>query len=262
MSNFVTLHQFAGTITEATIVSWLVRVGDRIDIGDALVEVENEIATMEITSLHKGIIGGFYASEGMIVPVGDSLAVILDEGEDLPEPPSNSNGYRSNDSSTKVRVNNGLETGTAKFNSTEGEVAENNYDERISSSGMPRVFISFVIFIVIGIVAFLSYDHYLTKEEEKEKKDNQRKKEIEQEYDLRAIEFSKPEVRNEMLGNLKIGDKIILQMKSLELFSGSSIISIDSNIIELKGGLFRNNEVQKVSIENIRWLKLRVRNKE
>ena len=65
-----------------------------------------------------------------------------------------------------------------------------------------------------------------------------------------------------MLGNLKIGDKIILQMKNLELFSGSSIISIDSNIIELKGGLFRNNEVQKVSIENIRWLKLRVRNKE
>ena len=262
MSNFVTLHQFAGTITEATIVRWLVRVGDRIDIGDALVEVENEIATMEITSLHKGIIGAFYASEGMIVPIGDSLAVILDEGEDLPEPPSNSNGYRSNDSSTKVRVNNGLETGAAKFNSTGGEVAENNYDERISSSGMPRVFISFIISIVIGIVAFLSYDHYLTKEEEKEKKDNQRKKEIEQEYDLRAIEFSKPEVRNEMLGNLKIGDKIILQMKNLELFSGSSIISIDSNIIELKGGLFRNNEVQKVSIENIRWLKLRVRNKE
>ena len=259
MSNFVTLNQFADTITEATIVRWLVRVGDRIDIGDALVEVENEIATMEITSLHKGIIGAFYASEGMIVPVGDSLAVILDEGEDLPEPPPNSNGYRSNDSSTKVRVNNGLETGTAKFNSTGGEVAQNNYDERISSSGMPRVFISFIIFIVIGIVAFLSYDHYLTKEEEKE---NQRKKEREQELDLRAIEFSKPEVRNEILGNLKIGDKIILQMKSLELFSGSSIISIDSNIIELKGGLFRNNEVQKVSIENIRWLKLRVRNKE
>ena len=87
-------------------------------------------------------------------------------------------------------------------------------------------------------------------------------KEREQEYDLRAIEFSKPEVRNEMIGNLKIADEITLQMKSLELFSGSSIISIDSNIIELKGGLFRNNEVQKVSIENIRWLKLRVRNKE
>jgi hypothetical protein len=122
----------------------------------------------------------------------------------------------------------------------------------------------FIIFlcVVIGLVFSLSYNNYIAKEQEKEKKDNQRKKEIEQEYDLRAIEFSKPEVRNEMLGNLKIGDKIILQMKSLELFSGSSIISIDSNIIELKGGLFRNNEVQKVSIENIRWLKLRVRNKE
>ena len=85
MPNFVTLNQFSDTITEATIVRWLVRVGDRIDIGDALVEVENEIATMEITSLHKGIIGAFYASEGMTVPVGHSLAVILDEGEDLPE---------------------------------------------------------------------------------------------------------------------------------------------------------------------------------
>ena len=127
MPNFVTLNQFSDTIAEATIVRWLVRVGDRIDIGDALVEVENEIASMEITSPHKGIIGALYASEGMKVPVGDSLAVILDEGEDLPEPPSISNGYRSNDSSTKVRVNNGLETGTAKFNSTGGEVAQDNY---------------------------------------------------------------------------------------------------------------------------------------
>ena len=151
MPNFITLNQFADTITEATIVRWLVRVGDRIDIGDALVEVENEIASMEITSPHKGIIGALYASEGMKVPVGDSLAVILDEGEDLPEPPSINNEHRSNDSSTKVRVNNGLETGTAKFNST----------------GIPRVFYFIYFLIIIGIVAFLSY---VTNEEEKEKK--------------------------------------------------------------------------------------------
>ena len=72
--------------TSTQIRSQLPLIDQRVvDIGDALVEVENEIATMEITSLHKGIIGAFYASEGMTVPVGDSLAVILDEGEDLPE---------------------------------------------------------------------------------------------------------------------------------------------------------------------------------
>ena len=61
-------------------------------------------------------------------------------------------------------------------------------------------------------------------------------------------------------GNLKIGDKITLQMTSLELCSGASIISIDRDIIKLKGGVFKNNQVQNINIKNIRWLTIWKRN--
>ena len=66
---------------------------------------------------------------------------------------------------------------------------------------------------------------------------------VREQNNLKAIEFSKPEVRNKILGNLKIGDKITLQMKSLELCIGASIISIDRDIIKLKGGVFKNSNV-------------------
>ena len=121
----------------------------------------------------------------------------------------------------------------------------------------------FIIFlcVAIGLVFFLSYNDYLAKEQEKEKQKREQVGErVREQNNLKAIEFSKPEVRNKILGNLKIGDKITLQMKSLELCIGASIISIDRDIIKLKGGVFKNNQVQNINIKNIRWLTIWKRN--
>ena len=121
----------------------------------------------------------------------------------------------------------------------------------------------FIIFlcVAIGLVFFLSYNDYLAKEQEKEKQKREQVGErVREQNNLKAIEFSKPEVRNKILGNLKIGDKITLQMKSLELCIGASIISIDRDIIKLKGGVFKNNQVQNINIKNIRWLTIWERN--
>ena len=127
-----------------------------------------------------------------------------------------------------------------------------------------RLFFSIFLSAAIGLVFFLSYNNYLAKEQEKENQKKQKREQVREQVreqnNLKAIEFSKPDVRNKILGNLKIGDKITLQMKSLELCIGASIISIDRDIIKLKGGIFKNNHVQNINIENIRWLTIWERN--
>ena len=81
-----------------------------------------------------------------------------------------------------------------------------------------------------------------------------RKKEIEQEYDLRAIKFSKPEVRTKVVSELKVGDKISLQKINLEVWYRREIISIQGDVLELKGDIYRRDDIKEISINDIRWL--------
>jgi len=118
-----------------------------------------------------------------------------------------------------------------------------------------RLLFSIILTAAIGLVAILSYDDYLTKEEEKEnQKKLIRQKEREQEYDLRAIEFSKPEVRTKVVSGLKVGDKISLQKINLEVWYRREIISIQGDVLELKGDIYRRDDIKEISINDIRWL--------
>ena len=118
-----------------------------------------------------------------------------------------------------------------------------------------RLLFSIILTAAIGLVAFLSYDDYLTKEEEKEnQKKLVRQKKREQEYDLMAIKFSKPEVRTKVVSELKVGDKISLQKINLEVWYRREIISIQGDVLELKGGIYRRDDIKDISINDIRWL--------
>ncbi len=91
MPNYVTMPQLSDTMTEGTLVKWLVKVGDTVEFGDKLAEVETDKATMEMTALDEGTVGALYLDEGAKVPIGENMAVLLEEGEELPDgPPSGS----------------------------------------------------------------------------------------------------------------------------------------------------------------------------
>jgi len=64
------------TSTKAVVVRWLKRQGDRVKIGDPLVELETEKVSYELESPFSGILSKLLAQETAEVPVGDPLCEI------------------------------------------------------------------------------------------------------------------------------------------------------------------------------------------
>jgi len=75
-----------GVVVETVkILKWLKSEGDRVKEGEPLLEIESEKVTTEITSPASGIVGCILYPEGAEVPVTKVAAVIVTEGEAVPE---------------------------------------------------------------------------------------------------------------------------------------------------------------------------------
>ncbi len=81
MADVIRMPRMSDTMEEGNIVGWLKKVGDAIEPGDVLAEVETDKATMELESYQEGVLLYIGIEEGP-VPVNGILAVIGEEGED------------------------------------------------------------------------------------------------------------------------------------------------------------------------------------
>ncbi len=81
MAEVIRMPRMSDTMEEGNIVGWLKKVGDEVEPGDVLAEVETDKATMELESFHEGVLLHIGVAEGA-VPVNAVLAVIGEQGED------------------------------------------------------------------------------------------------------------------------------------------------------------------------------------
>ena len=130
MPDFVQMPQLSDTMTEGTLIRWLVNVGDKVDVGDPLAEVETDKATMEMVAFDEGTIGAIYMDEGTKSPVGETLAVIIEEGEDVPDKPAASDQASSSDDAEEPEP---IETETNESSST-----DNSDGKRIKASPLAK----------------------------------------------------------------------------------------------------------------------------
>jgi 2-oxoisovalerate dehydrogenase E1 component len=63
-------------ITEATIVSWFKKVGEKVGKGEALLEIETDKAVTQVESPAEGILVEILADAGAVVPLGQQLGTI------------------------------------------------------------------------------------------------------------------------------------------------------------------------------------------
>lgn len=77
------MPRLSDTMEEGTVAKWLKKVGDKIEEGDILAEIETDKATMEFESFHEGTLLHIGIQEGDGAPVDTLLAIIGDEGEDI-----------------------------------------------------------------------------------------------------------------------------------------------------------------------------------
>ena len=82
MAEVIRMPRMSDTMEEGNIVAWLKKVGDAVEPGDILAEVETDKATMELESYHEGVLLYIGVEEGT-VPVNSIIAVIGEKGEDF-----------------------------------------------------------------------------------------------------------------------------------------------------------------------------------
>lgn len=83
MAIVVNMPRLSDTMEEGTVAKWLKSVGDKVEEGDILAEIETDKATMEFESFNEGTLLHIGIPEGDTAPVDSLLAIIGDEGEDI-----------------------------------------------------------------------------------------------------------------------------------------------------------------------------------
>ena len=72
----VKVPELAESITEGTIAEWLKNVGDSVEKGEAILELETDKVNVEVVSEEEGVLQEQLASEGDTVEVGQVIATV------------------------------------------------------------------------------------------------------------------------------------------------------------------------------------------
>jgi pyruvate dehydrogenase E2 component (dihydrolipoamide acetyltransferase) len=76
MATVVTMPKLGFDMAEGTLVRWVRRVGETVQKGDVLAEIETDKATVEVEAGESGVVRKHLVGEGVAVPIGTAIAVI------------------------------------------------------------------------------------------------------------------------------------------------------------------------------------------
>ncbi|HDJ3409740.1 TPA: dihydrolipoyllysine-residue succinyltransferase [Staphylococcus aureus] len=93
----VKVPELAESITEGTIAEWLKNVGDSVEKGEAILELETDKVNVEVVSEEAGVLSEQLASEGDTVEVGQAIAIIGEGSGNASKENSNDNTPQQNE---------------------------------------------------------------------------------------------------------------------------------------------------------------------
>ena len=83
MAKIIGLPKLSPTMEEGTLVAWIKKEGDEVDVDDLLAEVETDKATMEFRSFDRGVLLKILVPEGETLEPDVPVAIIGKAGEDI-----------------------------------------------------------------------------------------------------------------------------------------------------------------------------------
>jgi pyruvate dehydrogenase E2 component (dihydrolipoamide acetyltransferase) len=86
MAETINMPKLGFDMAEGVLVRWVKQVGENIDKGDVLAEIETDKATVEVESPASGVILQFMVDQGDVVPVSAPIAIVGEEGEEVEAP--------------------------------------------------------------------------------------------------------------------------------------------------------------------------------
>jgi pyruvate dehydrogenase E2 component (dihydrolipoamide acetyltransferase) len=79
----ITMPALSPTMEEGTLAKWNVKLGDKVEAGDIIAEIETDKATMEVEAVDEGVVAQILVEAGSEgVKVNTVIAVLAEEGED------------------------------------------------------------------------------------------------------------------------------------------------------------------------------------
>jgi pyruvate dehydrogenase E2 component (dihydrolipoamide acetyltransferase) len=76
----IVMPKLSDTMEEGKILKWLKKIGEKIEMGDIIAEVETDKADMEMEALDTGVLAEIRVQEGESVAVGGVIAILSEDG--------------------------------------------------------------------------------------------------------------------------------------------------------------------------------------
>jgi len=76
----VTMPNLSYDMTEGTVAAWLKSVGDQVERGEPIAEIETDKTTVEMEAMASGRLVEIVADAGATVPVGAVIAALETDG--------------------------------------------------------------------------------------------------------------------------------------------------------------------------------------
>src|SRR3989304_6316827 len=76
MATIVTMPKLGFDMAEGTLVRWVRGIGETVQKGEVLAEIETDKATVEVEAVVSGVVRKHLVQEGVAVPIGTPIAVI------------------------------------------------------------------------------------------------------------------------------------------------------------------------------------------
>lgn len=83
MAEYIVMPKLGFDMREGVLVGWNKSVGDEVEKGEVIAEIESDKATLELEAQASGTLLKLLASDGDVVPIGGNLAIVGEEGEDI-----------------------------------------------------------------------------------------------------------------------------------------------------------------------------------
>ena len=83
MAEIVRMPKLSDTMVEGVVAEWHKKVGDNVETGDLLAEIETDKATMEFEAFQEGVLLHIGVDKGKAAPIDSILAILGKKGEDI-----------------------------------------------------------------------------------------------------------------------------------------------------------------------------------
>jgi pyruvate dehydrogenase E2 component (dihydrolipoamide acetyltransferase) len=83
MAEIVRMPKLSDTMVEGVVAEWYKKVGDNVETGDLLAEIETDKATMEFEAFQEGVLLHIGVDKGKTAPIDSILAILGKKGEDI-----------------------------------------------------------------------------------------------------------------------------------------------------------------------------------